>query len=194
MAVPYRFRQLMMYLDEFELVAAGLSRRSAEAIESLCQRSSEVLAAHCRLISEFMTAEATRVFVRWKHRLTGTSPAVVPIWLPRNNESSQPELDDLFTRGFGVIDWAPTRGAEPELILWPAQQVDFSFYGTLGLAIVSMMRALIDATMRWVTPSAAPIPFWLIDPFGPSKHELAALEEVDAGRYKAVGIRRFWTA
>lgn len=154
--------RLLMYPRWSHLTPRHISPHRAKLIRRLCRRSAAAVASYCARAAELSTPEVQRTFVRWKHRLSATSPSLVPVFMPAQDEKSREEIGARFASGFGVIDWRPGKLSEPELILWPAEGNDFETYGSAVEQGIQMLTALVDATLRMAL-EAVPVLPWLID-------------------------------
>lgn len=179
---PRAVQTLLQYPARDELAPYFLTPRDARHVTELCRRSRRATADAFARIAELMTPDVWRTFIRWKHRLTGTSPSVVPLWIPRQDEAMRAALDARFERGFGVIDW--NLQSEPELILWPADREDFLTYLSAGRLAEALMTLLLDSTLRYGLLGVPALPWFVTEERAPSSYELGALDRLEASQYR----------
>jgi hypothetical protein len=175
---------LIHYPTATDLAPFFLTAKQARILDRLGQRSSQTAASLCQLAAELMTDDVQRTFVRWKHRVTATSPNVVPLWLPADVDEVGDAVQHRFDHGFGIIDWAPQPSARPQLILWPAERIDFAAYQGASSGILQLMILLLDAALRHGLGTVTCFPYITLPAAPLSSAERRAIDALEASDYR----------
>jgi hypothetical protein len=180
---PESVHRLLM-LPTRNIAARFVTDLEAGQIESVCSRTTVDVSTWFEMAAGLVTDETHRTFVRWKHRLTGTSPSKVPLWVTVAGDPTQAEAEEAFGQGFAVIDWEPGKaGARgPELIAWVATSGDYAAYLSAALHGIEMPGTVIDAVLRLVDPQIPVVPWRSLQP--PSEEEAAALDALARSDYR----------
>ncbi len=152
-------------------------------VERVCRVSRRGVALAFGQLSTLLDEDVWRTFIRWKHRLTATSPTRVPIWLPRQSPEGKRGIDSSFGGGFGIIDW-PRRGTSPVMIVWPAERDDVATFLQASALAAGLMKFLLDSTLRFGLFSVPVLPI-LIEKDRPlSPDEIASIGRLEASNYR----------
>jgi hypothetical protein len=181
---PEAVQNLVHYPDRAELAPFFVDSEDARRIDDVCRRSRHTAAFAFGQLAELATEDVRRTFIRWKHRLTATSPKVVPLWIPRQQDRKREAIDARLERGFGIIDVAPGKTAEPELILWSAEREDFATYLRASRAGLTLMKLLLDATLRFGLHGVPALPWFVDDAHALSEREAEALDRLESSHYR----------
>ena len=149
----------------------------------VCRSSRRGVATAFGQLSRLLDADVWRTFIRWKHRLTATSPNKVPVWLPKQSDEAKGQIDSSLGDGFGIIDW-PRGSASPLLIVWPAEREDVATFLEASALAAGVMKFLLDSTLRFGLFSVPVLPI-LIEKDRPlSPDEIASIGRLEASNYR----------
>jgi hypothetical protein len=175
---------LIHYPRAKDLTPFFVTAKQARLLDGLGQRSAQTAASLCRLAAELMTDDVQRTFVRWKHRVTATSPNVVPLWLPAEVDEVGDAVEHRFNHGFGIIDWAPQPTARPQLILWPAERIDFVAYRGASSGLLQLMTLLLDGALRHGLGAVTCFPYITLPTEPVTAAERRAIDALEASDYR----------
>lgn len=183
-------RRLLSYPDVQE-ASLVLTRQEAIVIERLANTSAELAASGFRALITATSPELRRTFVRYKHRITATSPGSAPLWLPHQTGEDWAATDARFESGFGILDWSG-RAAHPELVLWPAEDEDLAGYSLLMTRAFELFGLLIASVVRFATSvgDVPALPLLLPPDSDLTSVDRAALTALDNSEYRAIAMAR----
>lgn len=187
-ATPRDAERLLMYpsVDEAAIV---LPRDQAEQIARLASMSATAAAGGFTALATLQSPALRRTFVRYKHRITATSPGSAPIWLPHQTHDQWVATDQRFTTGFGVLDWQP-RVDHPEIVLWSAGDDDLDGYlAFLGWSF-DLLGLILASVVRFADTSVDTLPMLLPPDYEQTQPELTAITALAASDYRQVAIAR----
>jgi hypothetical protein len=189
---PYAERdavlRLLGYPDSDEL-ALELPHEAQNLISRLCDESANLVASAVAQLLAAMTPALWRTFIRHKHRVTATSPGSAPLWIPKQGPEEWAAADMRFASGFGVIDWQRS-AAQPELVLWPAEDQDLGVYSRLMRVSLDLFGLLLASLVRFSVKGADPLPLVQRGDRDLSAAEEAALTQLARSDYLAVALAR----
>lgn len=186
-ASQQRLAELLHYVDS-DITPRHISADEAKGVFSVATRTLANVGGLLHIAATLMTDDVQRSFVRWRHRLTVTSPSVVPIWLPRQQADVQGDLRERFATGFGIVDWEPGKHTEPSLIVWPADRGMVATYGRIVPQLLQVMTFVLDATMRWGIESLPSVPYFLSPKSPPTESELAGIAALHESGYRNAAL------
>jgi hypothetical protein len=185
---PEAVQNLVRYPDRAELAPFFVDSEDAGRIDDICRRSRDTAALAFGQLAELATEDVWRTFIRWKHRLTATSPKVVPLWIPRQQDGEREAIDARLERGFGIIDLTRGETAEPELILWSAEREDFAIYLRATQAGIALITLLLDATLRFGLFGVPAVPWFVDEAHALSEQESQALKRLESSNYRLLRL------
>jgi hypothetical protein len=191
---PWTFSEalfnLLSYPDnqEAQTVLAG---EDAETIGRLARTSAELGATGFSALIAAASPALRRTFVRYKHRITATSPGSAPIWLPHQTAEGWSATDARFSSGFGILDWSP-RSSHAELVLWPAENDDLSGYVLLMTRAFELFGLLIASIVRFATDvgDVPALPLLVAPEYDLTPRDQAALAALNSSDYRALAMAR----
>jgi hypothetical protein len=128
-------RQIMEYVD----------RDTARVLTALCTRSARQGAELFRTMAEIADQDIWRTYIRSKHRVSATSPALAPIWLAEPQGDSLNPDDRVM---LGIIDWPSKKGGEPSLIVWRVANNDVSDYLGMAGSLNWLVRCIVQSVLK----------------------------------------------
>jgi hypothetical protein len=182
-AGPRSIQRLIRYPTRADL-SPHVDGDDVRNILRVCRSSRRGATAAFGQLSSLAEDDVWRTFIRWKHRLTATSPNKVPVWLPHQSSEGQTAIDSALVDGFGVIDWPPGRSTVPYLILWPAEKQDIAAFLQASANAVALIRFLVDSTLRFGLTSVPVLPWFLELGAELSAEEEASIARLEASNYR----------
>jgi hypothetical protein len=183
-------RRLLSYPDEQE-ASLLLKTEDAVVIERLASTSAELATNGFRALATATNPALRRTFVRYKHRITATSPGSAPVWLPHQTAEDWAATDARFDSGFGILDWS-ARAADPELVLWSAEDEDLFGYSLLMTRAFELFGLLIASVVRFATNvgDVPALPLLLPPDSDLTPVEGAALAALENSDYRVLAMAR----
>jgi len=183
-------RQLLSYPD-VEEASLVLTPQEAVVIDRLANTSAELAASGFRALITATSPALRRTFVRYKHRITATSPGSAPLWLPHQTAEDWAATDARFVSGFGILDWSGP-AANPELVLWPADDEDLEGYSLLMTRAFELFGLLIASVVRFATSvgDIPSVPLLLSPDYVLTSVDRAALTALDESEYRTLAMAR----
>lgn len=186
---PDEVTRLLSYPDVQEL-QLFVTQEDAELIVRLARSSAELASSGFEALATAASPALSRTFVRYKHRITVTSPGSAPIWLPHETADRRAAADEHFSSGFGILDWSP-RSPHPELVLWPAEDDDLSGYVLLMTRAFELFGLLILSLVRFADARDIPVLPLLVRPDSDlTARDREALNSLNASEYRGVAMAR----
>lgn len=187
---PEELFGLLAYPDAQE-AGLCLTEEHAEVVGRLARTSAELAAGGFDALIAAASPALRRTFVRYKHRITATSPGSAPLWLPHQTAEGWAATDARFSSGFGILDWGP-RSRHPELVLWPAEDDDLSGYVLLMTRAFELFGLLIASIVRFATDvkDAPALPLLVAPESDLTPQDQDALAALNSSDYRSIAMAR----
>lgn len=182
--------RLLSYPDAEE-ARLVLTDEEAIVVERLANTSAELAASGFRALITATNSALRRTFVRYKHRITATSPGSAPLWLPHQTAQDWVAADARFGSGFGILDWS-SRTPHPELVLWPAEDEDLTGYTLLMTRAFELFGLLIASVVRFATNvgDLPALPLLVPPDSDLTSADLAAMTALNDSAYRGIAMAR----
>ena len=144
-----------------------IGRKSASHVESLCARTARDTSAWFGETAGFSqttpSAPSTDGNIVWRRRRPASCPCI-----SRTDAAKIAAAEEGFGQGFSVIDWAPSKAAEPELIVWGRLAPRLWALYAGGITCIEMLgNASSTDSLRFADPSLPVIPLAHLDAADP---------------------------